>query len=236
MLPPPLTMKLVLLPGMDGTGTLFAGFVAAFPHAVDADVVRYSSGLGCLADISDILRSRVPQAEPFVLLAESFSTPIAIQYAATSPLNLKGLILCAGFAASPVSGWRQVICSAMAPVLAAFSLPDFAAGLLLVGPNAPKSLVASVRAAISSLPPKILAARMRAVLACDVRAKLSQVTVPILYLQATQDRLVHRSCLEEIRRIRPRTEVAAIAGPHLILQREPEQAAEIIMRFIEQHR
>ena len=124
----------------------------------------------------------------------------------------------------------------MAPVLAGIPLFDFSAGFLLVGPNAPKSLVAAVRAAISSLPSKILAARVRAVLACDVRAKLGQVAVPILYLQATRDRLVDPACLEEIRRIRPRTEVATVAGPHLILQSEPEQAAEVIMRFTEQRR
>jgi pimeloyl-[acyl-carrier protein] methyl ester esterase len=225
-------MKLVLLPGLDGTGMLFADLVTAIPDAVD--LVRYPGNLGCFVDISELVRSRIPQSEPFVLLAESFSTPIAIQFAATNPPNLKGVILCAGFAASPVPGLRRVICSVLAPVLAGITPPDFAARFLLVGSNAPGKLVAAVRSAISSVPSKILAARVRAVLTCDVRAQLDQVAAPVLYLQATQDRLVDPSCLEVIRRILPRTEVAAIAGPHLILQREPEQSAQIIMRFIQQ--
>ena len=229
-----LTMRLVLLPGLDGTGRLFADLVAAMTDGVEVDVVRYPDNLSCLADIYDLVRSRLPQSEPFVLLAESFSTPIAIQFAASKPPNLKGMILCAGFASSPVSGWRRVICSALAPILAGIPLPNFVAGLLLVGPNAPSRLVALVKVAIASIPSKTLAARVRAVLACDVRAELDQVAVPVLYLEATQDRLVHAPCLEEIRRMRPQTEVATVAGPHLILQREPKKAAGVIMRFIQQ--
>jgi len=33
--------RLVLLPGMDGTGELFADFVEALPDAFDGRVVRY---------------------------------------------------------------------------------------------------------------------------------------------------------------------------------------------------
>jgi pimeloyl-ACP methyl ester carboxylesterase len=124
---------------------LFADLVTAIPDAVD--VVRYPGNLGCFVDISELVRSRIPQSEPFVLLAESFSTPIAIQFAATNPPNLKGVILCAGFAASPVPGLRRVICSVLAPVLAGITPPDFAARFLLVGSNAPGKLVAAVRSA-----------------------------------------------------------------------------------------
>jgi pimeloyl-[acyl-carrier protein] methyl ester esterase len=227
-------MNLVLLPGLDGTGTLFADLVAAIPDDIDVDVVRYPTNLSCYSAISDIVRSRMPRREPFVLLAESFSTPLAIQYAATNPANLKALIVCAGFAASPVAGVRRIAYSALAPALAGIALPKFAARLLLVGLDAPDALVAAVQSAISSVPSKTVAARIRAVLACDVRVELNQIAVAVLYLRATQDRLVQASCLEEIQRIRPQTTAVAVYGPHLIVQREPAQTAAIIMRFIEQ--
>lgn len=47
----------------------------------------------------------IPRTRPFVLLAESFSTPLAVKLAATNPSNLKGLIICAGFIKNPVTGW-----------------------------------------------------------------------------------------------------------------------------------
>jgi len=33
--------KLLLLPGMDGTGDLFAGFVEAFPDEFETEIVSY---------------------------------------------------------------------------------------------------------------------------------------------------------------------------------------------------
>jgi hypothetical protein len=41
-------------------------------------------------------------------------------------------------------------------------------------------------------------------------------------------------CLDEIQRIKPETAIAKIAGPHLILQREPQQAAEVVAGFARQ--
>jgi pimeloyl-ACP methyl ester carboxylesterase len=105
---------------------------------------------------------------------------------------------------------------------------------LLVGRTAPTLLLASVRTAVSSVKPRALLARLRAVLACDARAELERVTVPILYLRVTQDRLVDVSCLEEIIRIKPEVVVEAIDGPHLLLQAYPQQTAEIVAGFVKQ--
>jgi len=103
----------------------------------------------------------------------------------------------------------------------------------LVGPGAPQSLHTAVRAAIRSVKPKVLTVRLRQILAVDARIALGKVSVPILYIQAKQDRMVGPSCLEEIRGIKPQVDVACIEGPHLILQRKPQQCADIIMKFLD---
>jgi len=186
------------------------------------------------ADLLPVVHAAVPPSELFVLLAESFSTPLAIQYAATKPANLKGIILCAGFSTSPVRGWKRLLATFLAPILFRLPLPDFANRHWLVGPGATSAILAAVRAAISRVQPKVLSARLRAILACDVRTALSQVTLPILYIEARQDRLVPVSCLEEILQINPRAVVVSIDGPHLILQREPQKAADVVNLFIGQ--
>lgn len=71
-------------------------------------------------------------------------------------------------------------------------------------------------------------------LSCDARAALRKVAVPILYIQAKHDRLVPMSCEEEIRRIKPKTSVVVIDGPHLLLQREPQRVAEVVAEFIQE--
>jgi pimeloyl-ACP methyl ester carboxylesterase len=86
-------MKLVLLPGMDGTGDLFAPFIEALGDDIKVDVVRYPhEGGQSYAEFTARVLPSLP-SEPYVLLAESFSGPIALAVAATAPQNLCGLIL-----------------------------------------------------------------------------------------------------------------------------------------------
>lgn len=225
----------VLLPGMDGTGELFLDFIAEISDEFETKDVRYSTDkYQSYSELVGLIRVSVPADAPFVLVAESFSTPLAIHYAATKPPNLKGLVLCAGFATSPLRGWRRFVASIIAPIAFRFTLPTLACKLFLVGADAPASLVTAVRSAISIVRPNVLSGRLRSVLRCDFRADLAQVDVPILCIRAERDRLVGASCLEEILRVKPETHVVAVSGPHLLLQREPAQTARIVAGFIGQ--
>jgi pimeloyl-ACP methyl ester carboxylesterase len=227
-------MNLVLLPGMDGTGNLFAEFVKALPDEIETVVVRYPVDV-CLSysELLETVRSATPDREPFVIVAESFSTPLAILFAATTPKNLKGMVLCAGFAASPMRGWQRSFSLLLSPVLLRLPLPKPLIEFLLVGQGAHPSLVSSVQAAVRTVRPKVLLDRFRSILKCDVREELSKIAAPILYMRATRDRLVQAFCLEEIRRVNPRISVAEIPGPHLILQREPSRTAEVVLEFVQ---
>jgi pimeloyl-ACP methyl ester carboxylesterase len=226
-------LKLVLLPGMDGTGELFSEFAAALPGGFGLATARYPTEQ-CLSycELEGFVRAACPTSGPFVLLAESYSTPLAIKYAASNPDNLVGLVLCAGFATSPVRGWRRLLGWLLAPLMFRIPLPSLAAKLWLIGPEAPSSLLRSVRSAVSSVKPMVLTARLQGVLGCEARPEMGQVTVPVLYLQAKQDRLVSPSCLDELRQIKPQMAVAALEGPHLLLQREPHKAAEAVVQFV----
>lgn len=226
-------LKLVLLPGMDGTGELFSEFIAALPESFEAVAVGYPTERFLpYSELETLVRAACPVSEPYILVAESFSTPLAIQYAATNPPNLAGLALCAGFATSPVKGWRRFLGSLLAPLVFRIPLPDLAAKFWLVGADAPASLLTAVHHAISSVQPGVLTQRLRALLASDVRGAMGRIGAPILYIRAEQDRLVSASCVEELRQIRPEMSVAVLAGPHLLLQRRPQRAAEAIVGFI----
>jgi len=225
--------RLVLLPGMDGTGELFYEFMRMIPEPKHIQALHYPTGASpSYQQLLAMVQTMVPESGPYFLLAESYSTPLAIEFAATNPPNLKGLILCAGFAASPLTGPMRFLASLLAPLLFYLPIPSAASELFLIGPDAPPSLQTSVRAAISSVKPGVMAARLRAVLRCDMRQDLRKVAIPLLYIQATRDKLISPSCLEEIRSIRPQVRVAQVDGPHLMLQREPKQSADAVARFI----
>ena len=63
---------LVLLPGMDGTGDLFAPLVAALGPHMRTIIVRYPDEPLDYASHEEIARAALPLGHPFILLGESF--------------------------------------------------------------------------------------------------------------------------------------------------------------------
>jgi len=227
--------RIVLLPGMHGSGKLFSAFMSMMPEPKHLEAIYYPADVSfSYGQLLGLVQSFVPVSDPYFLLAESFSTPLAIQFAATNPPNLMGLILAAGFAASPIVGAQRLLASLLAPIIFRLPMSPIAIEYLLIGSNASEPLKQSVLDAVSSVKPEVLSARLRAVLTCDMRTDLSKVAAPTLYIRATRDRLVHRNCLEEIQAALPQTAVAEVDGPHLILQREPERTAEVVSDFVKQ--
>jgi pimeloyl-[acyl-carrier protein] methyl ester esterase len=78
-------VAIVLLPGMDGTGAMFAGFASSPEEEHRPIIVSYPEDqpLG-YRDLEALARTFVPTNEPFILLGESFSGPIAISLAASN--------------------------------------------------------------------------------------------------------------------------------------------------------
>jgi pimeloyl-[acyl-carrier protein] methyl ester esterase len=223
---------LVLLPGMHGNGELYKDFMAALPPTFLSKALIYPNNVRLsYADLLRLLQFSVEDSQPFVLVAESFSTPLAIKFAATNPPNLKGLVLCAGFATSPLRGVVRILGCYLAPALPL--MPAGVAGAIMVsGSHAPESVLGRLRSAINSLRPAVLVDRAHSVLACDVLDDLRRVNVPVLYMQAAHDRLVNPVCLEEMRRVKPDIEVVVLNGAHVLLQLMPRQSAEVVAGFV----
>ena len=228
---PPKT--LVLLPGLDGTGNLFAKFVSALRPSLEARIVRYPTDRPLsYADLFSLVVKAIPQSQPFVLLAESFSTPLAVRLAATNPASLKGLVICAGFIKNPLRGWLRYMTRFVQPLLFRIPPPRFVLERFLIGAQAPSELRDEVRRTLRSVSPEVIAFRVRAVMACDATREFALIRVPVLYLQAGQDRLVNKSSFQEIREVKPDAILAVIAAPHFVLRREPNSAADAIAQFV----
>ena len=218
----------VLLPGMDGTGELFARVVRALPPDVQAVVVRYPTDrpLG-YADLTARVRASLPTDRPYMLLAESFSGPIGIELAAQAPEQLKGLMLCCTFARNP-----RPVMSALGAMLPAAAPPLAPLGRVLMGRHFDPALQADLAAAMRQLPARVMQSRMRAVRAVNVTARLRDVLVPTLYLRAKHDWVVPRSAGDLIARLKPDTEFLELPGPHFLLQTQPFASAKAITRFL----
>ena len=185
---------LVLLPGLDGTGELFVDFVAALPESCTATIVAYPTDrFLSYTDLRPFVSAAVPKSERFVLVAESFSTPLAIWYATTNPPNLVAVVICAGFVGSPVHDWSEIVKALAKPWLFRLKLPRTIVEYFLLGQNAAPGLLQKLRQALHGVSPDVLSGRVREVLDCDARDDLRRTTVPLLYLEATNDRLLSSS-------------------------------------------
>jgi pimeloyl-ACP methyl ester carboxylesterase len=96
-------ITLVILPGLDGTGNLFASILPELPLSLNVMIAAYPSQRFLpYSELLAWLAGIVPMNVPIAILAESYGTPLAVKFAATHPRNLIGVILSAGFITNPV--------------------------------------------------------------------------------------------------------------------------------------
>ena len=220
---------LVLLPGMDGTGDLFAPILPLLSEAVGTQVVSYprDQRLGH-AELAERVLEQLPRDRPFALLGESFSGPIAAAVAARS--KPFALVLACSFVTNPHPSLR--VLGPLLPLLPPPGVFLRPLALALMGRHATPALRTALAAALRQVSPAVMRSRAAATQQADARASLAAVRCPVLYLQARQDRVVPPRCLADVLRARPDTEVAVIDGPHFLLQTQPAAAAQIILPFL----
>jgi pimeloyl-ACP methyl ester carboxylesterase len=220
----------LFLPGMHGTSRLFDRLLSELPDGLTPRVVSYPTD-EVLGYDQLLERIELPN-EPFAIVAESYSGPLAIRLAARGPANLRGLILVATFARSPrpiVPRWAAKL---VRPWLFRLPLPQVGLRRVLLGDDAPRDQIAEVCREQRRCRPDVSAARVRDVLTVDVRDDLRQVSVPILYLGGTRDRVVPARAAQELKGIRPDIEQFFLDSPHAVLQRRPNESAALIVWFL----
>ena len=219
-----------MLPGLDGTGLLFKPAVRACPSALEPLVQELPSREPLdYGDLANRLAAELPRNEPFVLLGESFSGPLALELAARHPEGLLGLVLIATFVTPPNSRWLFLLPWSF---IFKFSPPRFIVQRYFVGRRGTDEILAFLRHMTDFVAPEVMAHRVQLVSSVDARGSLEQCPVPILYLQASEDRLVHQSALAEILRVRPDAEHRRINSPHFVAQIAPEEVWGHILPFV----
>jgi pimeloyl-ACP methyl ester carboxylesterase len=214
---------LVLLPGMDGTGTLFSDFITVLPKGLVAQVIAYPPDRPLnYAELEAHVVAQLP-SEPFILVGESFSGPIAIAIAAAARTHLRGIVLVCSFAKAPAPsflGWLPL-----------WRAPIALAAAILLGRQSSPSQRERLTSAMRTVGAETWQTRLRSVLSVDVTEELHAIKVPVLYLRAKDDRIVRRSAWHLIERLLPSAKLAEIEGPHFLLQAKPVESAARIVAF-----
>jgi pimeloyl-ACP methyl ester carboxylesterase len=229
----PAPPRLILVPGLDGTGLLFAPFQQSWSGPSTVLPLPADPALG-YAGLLDHLRTVLPRDEPYILLGESFSGPLVLRIAETPPPGLLGLILCVTFARYPLGILGGLARMLARPGLLGLLPRAFLRRRLLGNDRSPEllGLLAEVE---GRTPPAVIAARLRAVTRVDATASLRACRVPLLVLSARSDAVVPAGCTRHLLDHAPAADWVEFPGPHLLLQTRPEAAATAIEDFLRKH-
>lgn len=201
------------------------------PGAFEPRVIQYPPDrvLG-YEELVSHAEALLPSGRRFALVGESFSGPLALRIAAKQPPGLIAVVLVASFHRRPITGWL----SALRPVVSAiFSRPAPAAPFGTFSPDLMLRTRWLLRFAMRR--PRFaptFAARVRAALRVDATDALAACPVPILYLGGSEDRLLRRTIPDDIRKIQQAVEIRVLPAPHLVLQRQPREAAAALCQFL----
>lgn len=216
-------MNFLILPGMDGHADLHDEFHRCLGGP--ATTVAYDSqqALG-YDDLEVLVRARIDAIDgPLVLIAESFSGPIAFRLGAHPAPNVVAVVFAATFVRSPVPTWLNRFVTSFvfrAPP------PKAVLGRLLTGFDG--QLTDEISAAIKRVRPEVLATRVRHIINTDSTQLAEALKIPALSIRAQHDRMVPSS-------VSPASVGLAeqvIDGPHLILRSRPEACARVVNDFV----
>jgi pimeloyl-ACP methyl ester carboxylesterase len=213
---------LVLMPGLDGSGALFVAVEQLMAGSWRYQRIRYPVELP--ADIDAYVayvERQITGERRVVLLAESFSGPIAIRLAARLAERVEALVLCASFATQPhvLVRWTS---HAPQAFLSSLARQRWALRWFCVGRHAPDSLLDAVQTELAQLSGHTIKRRLRMLAAPDAANALAGLRIPVLLLQPRQDRLLDPWAPKRLEQLARGAHIERLDGPHFLLQADPQ--------------
>jgi pimeloyl-ACP methyl ester carboxylesterase len=220
-------MRLVLLPGLNGSTTLFGPLLANLHPALEVLALELpTQGNQTHKYLADLLLCRLGNT-PYVLLGESFSGPLAHQLALCQPPGLRGVIFAASFLSSP-QPLLQLINYLPLPrwLLRQRTLLN----LFCLNNQASAELTQLLGEEIQKLPTHLLRERLHNL--GQLQKPELQLELPALHLLASHDRLVTRKAQVSLQAGCTQLTEITLTGPHFLLQTQPQACATAIQSFI----
>lgn len=222
----------MLLPGLDGTGFLLQDFAATLKTHSEVVILSYPTDVPLgYEDLLVLVRHQLPAVD-YVLVAESFSGPLALQLTFDADERLKGVVLGASFARVEIGAkWLlKTLVRTVSPRLVPMRLLKW----MLLGKSATPIIEQQLRSALRTVSASVLSGRAKTALDVDMTEQGKRITRPVLYLRATQDRLISRSAGGDIARLVENITIQDIRAPHSLFQVAPDECAAAILKFTQE--
>lgn len=226
-----LRRKLVMMPGLDGSGKLFAPIVPILDAQFDLVFITYPD-LDSFQDYIDIARNQLPAEPGYSLLAESFSGPVAIALLAQLGDRVGPSVLAATFARSPLATLTRMSGQVPGQMFSIGALNEFCLDIDAAEDEDFSDTQPLPLNITEQLDGAALKHRLSVFSRIDVSAMLPQISAPILYLCARRDGILSASDAQMLQQNLPDVRREDIDGPHLLLQTCPQQCADLIIQHL----
>ncbi len=235
------TTHLIFLPGLHGTDDLydhllehlesevsFQRTLINYPDDINQSYGKLTAWLSAHLFLDEINPTSVHHKT--VIIAESFSTVIALQLAEKFPEKIDGVIISGGFCSSPVPTIFSYI-----PLRPFFFIkpPLTIIRRYLTGSTCPLDLVKDVRSVMKKVSTKRITQRLRSIFALEEESVPSISSTPIMLLQAEHDEVISWEKQNQLEQHLPHAEAHWLDAPHLIFQVQPSDSATLILEFLE---
>lgn len=222
-------MKIVFLPGLDGTGLLFRDVIHALPEKLNIDVVNLNNLNGVSYYDQAVELAQQFKAEDLILVGESYSGRIVYELCQLLDDQVKAVILVASFVSSPsaISNFagllpkiffRKNILTKLVIQILGFNFSDS------------NKKVNDVIDSLEKSDQIKLQSRMKNIATLDLPNK--HVTCEAVYIQPSRDFLVNDNARKTIRIIFKNCDFVGVKGGHFIAQSNPKACADIIKEVI----
>ncbi len=223
--------NLVLMPGLDGTGKLFAPIIPLLQPHFNLIVVTYPD-LDSFSEYVDCALGQLPPDPGYSLVAESLSGPVALAVMAQRGDEVGPSILSSTFARSPLSSLNRMEKYIPEQVFSIGALNEFCLDVCTVDDEDHSETQPLPLNVTEQIDGTLLKHRISVMSRIDISALLPQIETPILYLRATRDRIVDEQYVRMLQQNLPNMIRGDLDGPHLLLQTQPQRCAELIFKHV----
>ncbi len=218
-------MKIILLPGLDGTGLLFEKLKENFPEKLDIEVISYDSIEGIsYSDQASEIANRFEGIDIYIV-GESYSGRVAYELFKIRGRRVKGIVFLAGFISSPsiLSKFAGLLpISLIAPNILTKKLLYLLGFSLIGGLNLSEPVFDSIIKANKYK----LKSRLRNIASLDEPAQ--PITCPVTYIRPSKDLLVSTRAVELLSKKCSSFKQVTVNGGHFIAQSNPVECAQVI--------
>jgi len=220
-------MKLILLPGLDGTGVLFKPLLAHIPASIDVEVITLLAHIPASIDVEvitllgnhDIKQQALNIAarlkdQKLIIFAESYSGRLAYELCLLQ-LDIKKVIFGASFLTKPslISAFSSLLPLSL---LRAEILPKRLLSWLLFNDSQRGDLVQLFYSAIANVDNASLRQRLKHI--TQLIPPQDKTSVSCCYIKASHDRLVSDKCITPFHDVFFALELVELSGGHFIAQ------------------